>query len=122
MAPRPLERLKNGLLKLKKQVEEKRKALQAKLANREKISEADEGWLDNEANLLNEEQLVDELENASDYERGVGRLDDAKKALRHRLIGTPVVSNKRKRKLMSSQVNFSVKISLVLNHRSRAKT
>ena len=37
--------------------------------------ESDEDWLDGEGNLVNEERVVQDLEEASDYERGLGRLD-----------------------------------------------
>lgn len=36
------------------------------------------GW---EANFVNEQQVIDELENASDYERGLGRMDKKKKGI-----------------------------------------
>ena len=40
------------------------------------ISSQDEQWLDHDANLVDEEQVLEALENASDYNRGFKRLDD----------------------------------------------
>ena len=47
--------------------------INAKLLKRETISVqvADEEWLDNEANTVDEQCILDELEEASDYEQGV---------------------------------------------------
>ena len=38
----------------------------------------EEDWLDQDANLVDEEALVDLFEKASDYERALGRLDAQK--------------------------------------------
>jgi hypothetical protein len=38
---------------------------------------ADEEWLDHEANMVDEQCILDELEAASDYERGLKRLGEA---------------------------------------------
>jgi len=105
MANSPLAVLKDGLAKIRGQYEEKRKALKAKLANKEKISDGDEQWLDQEGNLVGREQFISELENATDYERGLGRLDERKKGILKHLTelarGAPkVVGNKRKRKFI----------------------
>ncbi|KAG6858013.1 hypothetical protein C0991_004024, partial [Blastosporella zonata] len=43
------------------------------------ISSEDEAWLDHEGNLVDLETVVDKLETASDYERGVERLTDEQK-------------------------------------------
>jgi len=40
------------------------------------ISSADEHWLDHEANIVDEQRVIENLEAASDYERGLARLDD----------------------------------------------
>ncbi|KAE9384598.1 hypothetical protein BT96DRAFT_950451 [Gymnopus androsaceus JB14] len=102
MANSPLAVLKDGLAKIRGQYEEKRKALNAKLANKEKISDGDEQWLDQEGNLVGGEQFISELENAMDYKHGLGQLDERKKGILKRLTelarGAPkVVGNKRKR-------------------------
>lgn len=70
-----IEVLKKGLKKLQKQVEGRTKKLRDLLKDGKKISDADEHWLDNAANLIDEERLVDRLDQASDYERGLLRLD-----------------------------------------------
>jgi hypothetical protein len=41
----------------------------------------DEQWLDNEANTVDEQQVLDTLESASDYEWGLECLDDGRKAI-----------------------------------------
>ena len=45
--------------------------MEIKLSQKESISSADERWLDNEGNIVDEQRVLDDLEAASDYERGV---------------------------------------------------
>ena len=45
------------------------------------ISSQDEQWLDFEANLVDEQQVLEALESASDYEQGFERLDEGQKGL-----------------------------------------
>ena len=94
-----LDSLKNAFLKLKKSTERRRKSLLNCLAKKEKLSEADETWLDNDGNLVDEECVIEALDAASDFERGVERLSDNGKAaldwLRQAAEGN--VSKKRKR-------------------------
>jgi hypothetical protein len=47
----------------------------------ESISEADEQWLDHEANTVDEERVLHDLETASNYKRGLERLDEDGKAI-----------------------------------------
>jgi ASC-1-like (ASCH) protein len=98
---KPLESLKKGLKKLKKQVECRVKDLQAQLKQGEKISEADENWLDNNGNLVDEERVVEALDQASDYERGLQRMDTKEKEMVEKLQalggGPKAVTLKRKR-------------------------
>ena len=77
MAPKPLEILKRGLAKFSKKIQDRKNALGAKLSRKENISPADEHWLDHEANTVDEQRIIDDLEAPSDYERGLARLDDA---------------------------------------------
>lgn len=49
------------------------------LSQRETISSADEQWLDHEANTIDEDCILHELEAASDYERGFERLNEGGK-------------------------------------------
>ena len=44
--------------------------LNKKLSQKESISEADKHWLDHEANTVDEEHVLQDLETASDYKRG----------------------------------------------------
>ena len=69
MASKPLKILKKGLNKFTETVKTRKNELSAKLARAETISSSDEQWLDNEANTVNEQQVLDTLESASDYER-----------------------------------------------------
>ena len=55
--------------------------LTVKLARAETISSSDEHWLDNEANTVDEEHVLDTLESALDYERGLERLGEDGKAI-----------------------------------------
>ena len=68
MAPKPLKVLKKGLAKFAETVKVHKKELSAKVARAESISSLDEQWLDNEANTVDEQQVLDTLESASDYE------------------------------------------------------
>ena len=81
MAPKALDILKKGLAKFSKKNKERRDDLNAKLSRKEAISSADEQWLDNEANISDEQRVLDELEAASDYERGLARLDEEGKGI-----------------------------------------
>ena len=81
MVLKPLEVLKRGLEHLRNKVKAKRDHLLAQLADRKSISSLEEHWLDNDRNLVLEEHILDTLERASDYERGVERLGDEGKAV-----------------------------------------
>jgi SOS response regulatory protein OraA/RecX len=85
MTLKPLEVLKKGLKLLQKQVKTRKDKLQAQLAEKKTISPQDEEWLDQDANLVNEQKLLDDLEKASDYERGLDRLDKGQKTIVRRL-------------------------------------
>ena len=70
MAARPLEILKRGLAKFSKTIKDRKEDLNAKLQRKESISSADEHWLDHEANTVDEQCVIENLEAASDYEQG----------------------------------------------------
>lgn len=102
MVPKPLYVLRKGLEHLRNNVKTRRDHLLAQLADKQPITSEDEHWLDNDANLIDEERILETLEKASDYERGVNRLDDMGKAVvtkLRELAGDllPKVSKKRKR-------------------------
>jgi len=84
---KPLKVLKKGLKILHNQVKAKRDKLQGLLAKKKSISPEDEEWLDHAANFVDEQQVLDALENASDYERGLERLDDVQKGIVRKLRG-----------------------------------
>ncbi|KAJ7914017.1 hypothetical protein B0H13DRAFT_2325746 [Mycena leptocephala] len=76
MSPHPaLAILKKGLSNLKDSIKLRKDALEKKLKKAERISDADSAWLDDAANHVEEDAVLLKLENASDYERGLARLD-----------------------------------------------
>lgn len=112
MGKKPLEVLKAGLARLKETIKTRKDALSTRLSNRERISEEDEHWLDNEANFVNEDAIVDLLDKASDYERGLERLDSQQKILLEKLkeLGGGIKKAAgHKRKRMYITTNLSIK-------------
>ncbi|KAI0248524.1 hypothetical protein BJV78DRAFT_1156442 [Lactifluus subvellereus] len=102
MASKPLEVLRKGLKVFKTRAKTKKEILQAQLAEKKSISSQDERWLDHDANLVDEQQVLEALENASDYERAFERLDGEQKGVVRKLCeaaGDPskVIGSKRKR-------------------------
>lgn len=81
MPLKPLEILKKGLSKFTKTIKARRDDLNTKLSRKETISSADEQWLDHDANVIDEERVLETLEAASDYERGLERLDEKGKEI-----------------------------------------
>ena len=67
--------LKKGLKTLQKRVASRKAQLEADLKAGNIISAEDEEWLDGAGNLINEERVVEVLDNESDYERGLEKLD-----------------------------------------------
>ena len=63
-----LKALKNAYSKLKKTFETRWKDFLDRLAKKEKLSNNDENWLDNDENLVTEEHVIDTLDDASDFE------------------------------------------------------
>jgi len=105
MASKPLDSLKKGLANFSKQIKDRKDGLNAKLLRRETISSDDEEWLDHEANTINEQRILDELEAASDYERGLEKLDGDGRAIVTKLKEwagelVKVAGNKRKRTVL----------------------
>ncbi len=101
MSKTPLNILKAGLAKLKKGVGECRKNILACLRRKENISNEEEQWLDNEANYMEEDTVVDLLDKASDYQHGVSRLTTQQKIVVKKLmeLGSgikKIAGNKRK--------------------------
>ena len=71
----PLNSLKKGLHTLRNQVQDQKSRIESNLKAGKAILEIDEEWLEGDGNLISEEQVVQDLEEASDYERGLERLD-----------------------------------------------
>jgi predicted nucleic acid-binding Zn-ribbon protein len=100
---KPLNVLRKAFSKLKKSFEKRRKDLHHlldRLARRAKLTDDDENWLDNDGNLVTEERVIDTLDAASDFERGVERLSDDEKAAFQRLRQAAGLQPSRKRKFM----------------------
>jgi hypothetical protein len=85
MAMIPLMILKKGLIKLFQSTKTRNDEIQAKLFWSKTISSADKQSLGNDGNLVDEHHILDMLESASDYERGIECLDVTKKATVKRL-------------------------------------
>ncbi|THU75231.1 hypothetical protein K435DRAFT_707514 [Dendrothele bispora CBS 962.96] len=122
MAPNPLNSLKKGLSILKKRTDAKAKDLRAKLARCETISAAEEQWLDNEANIIDEQLVLDKLGQASDYDHGLERLNSQEKGVVKKLMelgsGIEIAGNKRKCALV---VHVSLSFSEISSGPENAK-
>jgi hypothetical protein len=86
--------------------------LSACLFNREHISEEDKCWLDNEANFVDEDAVVDLLDKASNYDQGLECLNSQQKVLLEKLKelggGIKKVAG-HKRKHMCVTTSLSIK-------------
>ncbi|KAI6013681.1 hypothetical protein BKA83DRAFT_4062974 [Pisolithus microcarpus] len=82
----PTDTLKKGLEKLQDQIRVCKASLEATLKANKTISAADEEWLDNVGNLVDEERLVDELERAMDYESAFEGLNPQEKSIVEKLM------------------------------------
>jgi hypothetical protein len=85
MGEKPLEVLKAGLAQLKKQIKAHKDTLSTHLFNKDCISEEDKHWLDNEANLIDKDVVINLLEKASDYKHGLEHLNLQQKKLVEKL-------------------------------------
>ncbi|KAG6858779.1 hypothetical protein C0995_013989, partial [Termitomyces sp. Mi166 len=85
MPPKPLETLKAGLASLKQHIKVQKDALLQRINAKETVSEVDKHWLDNDANLVDEEKVLELPETASDYECGLQRLNSQQKTLVEKL-------------------------------------
>lgn len=81
----PLELLKKSLSILHESVKKRKDGLIARQNRKEKLSDAKEAWLDNEANHVDEDALIDRLEKASDYEHSFARLNEKEVGLVNKL-------------------------------------
>ena len=84
----PVDILKKGLKVLQKKIQVKKDDLERQLHEKITISSQDEAWLDSDANFVTEIQVIEALETASNYERGLGRLDELQIAVVQRLHET----------------------------------
>jgi hypothetical protein len=95
----PLDVLRRGLKALQKRHASRREKLLAQVKAKT-ISSEDEYWLDHDGNAVEETQVLDILERASDYEKAYAQLDDKLKAAVQRLreFAGDIVKISRKRK------------------------
>ena len=78
---KPVEILKKGLSKLQNQIHDRKAHLQACLQAGQSISDRDKEWLDHDGNLIDEERLVDDLDNTSDYDQRLKGLSSSEKSI-----------------------------------------
>jgi hypothetical protein len=96
--------LKKGLSVLTQGVQTRKDALMERLGKGEILSPSEDAWLDDEANHVDEDGLIEKLEKASDYEATLSRLDSREAKVLEKLqglageVGESVAkaSNKRK--------------------------
>jgi len=126
MVLKPLEVLRKGLEVLTNRVKSRKDAIQAQLAEARSISSEDEQWLDYDANLVDEQCILDALEDAPDYECGFARLDSNQKDIVKKLreaAGDLSKAVGKKRKRMSTMFLVLWLDSLELtNQRPRTHT
>ena len=79
--PSPVDVLQKGLKKLEDQHRERKEKLLATLKAKRTISEEDQDWLDDAANLVDEERVVEALESAADYKSAVHALNTRDQAI-----------------------------------------
>jgi hypothetical protein len=101
--------LKKGLSSLRNHIKACKYDILARLQRKERISDEDEHWLDNDANHIEEEAVINALETASDYDHGLERLDSQQRTLVEKLkeLGggiMRVVGNKRKSEFPSTGI------------------
>ena len=78
--------LKAGLAALKSKAEIRKNDLLNRLKAQEKISAADETWLDQEGNYVDEEALLNTLGAASNFEHALTLLNPGEKKVLHGLV------------------------------------
>ena len=105
--------LKKGLKFLKKRVASRKEQLEADLKAGHIISAEDEEWLDGAGNLIDEERVVEVLDNESDYEKGLEKLDMKDRDIVQELISLgggekKAPSKKRKRTFFFSNIRSLV--------------
>ena len=103
MSKNLLDELESGLQVLHERIQARKNDLLARLAKEEKISDEDETWLDNEANLVDEESLVTSLQASLDPKAVLLALNETQRTALDRLrnanprSGGGDCANKRKR-------------------------
>jgi hypothetical protein len=76
-----LDILKKGLKKLQEHTEKRKNDILAKQKSTADLTPEEEHFLDHEANLVDEDRVVQELDDVSDYEQGVERLNEKDKSV-----------------------------------------
>lgn len=103
MTKKLLAVLREGLSRLKETNSRRREEITAAITAQQLVSPDDEDWLDNAGNHVEEQQLIDELEQATNLEQAVAGLGERQKGLVARLkemAGGVAVKVAKKRKSM----------------------
>jgi hypothetical protein len=117
MTLKPLDILKKGFSEFTNTIKASKDELNTKLARKETISSVDEHWLDHEANMVDEQSILEILESASDYDRGLEQLDEKGKAIVKTLrewAGDLVKATGNERKMMSTMTPQRDLVQLVV--------
>ncbi|PBL03189.1 hypothetical protein ARMGADRAFT_1069745 [Armillaria gallica] len=90
--------IKKALMLLQEEMDQRRKDINARLAQKKSVSAEDEVWLDEAGNLVDEVVLVESLAAAPDLNEAVKNLNEHQRGVYAHLIGKiqPSVSKKRK--------------------------
>ena len=81
----PIDTLKKGLTRLQDQIRDRKGKLEAALKAGQPVSETDQAWLDNDANLIDEERVIETLGGAFDYQSAFQKLDFHEKTIVEKL-------------------------------------
>ncbi|KAF8137048.1 hypothetical protein EV363DRAFT_1156257 [Boletus edulis] len=83
---KPLDILKQGLTKHQDKIQERKVKLTADLIAGCSVLEADQEWLNGDGNLVDEDQVVEMLENASDYKQCIEQLSRMNQNGKHNMM------------------------------------
>ena len=114
--------LKKGFDRLTESTKARRDAILARVKRGEKVSDADERFIDQEANLVDEQAVLDTLEESSDFERDIGKLSEKDKSVVNRLKAAAGSVGKAFKKVASSAVKKTVAAAKVTGAVKRKRT
>jgi hypothetical protein len=100
MLPISLELLKTGLEKLKHDIEPRKKDILCRQKKGQRISADDKQWLDDKANLVDEERIFNTLAHAKSFETELAKLGEHGREVVEKLVrcaGNPLAKPMIKR-------------------------